>query len=125
MATKTTTTKSTKNKNGTKKTTTKVKDTSIKTGRQQTALEKKKLSNQGAAVATIGETIGGLVTTETNKAREATKREEARQKTYQSAINKWNGILKSTPEAAEGTNPGQDGDNNQNNSTGTNPWEGW
>lgn len=131
MATIKKTTKTTGNK-----TTTKVKDTSKLTGRQQVSREKAKtkatMSKNAAITATAGEAIAGATTIagQHYDAQKAASRD--RNRTYQEAINKWNGILKSTPESAEGTNPALEGTSNKqgsNNSTGTNPdvWSpsGW
>lgn len=123
------TTKVVKTTKGTTKT---MKDTSQLSGRQQ--IKKTKIENAGKnartkmvlgtgaeAAGTIASTVGsGVISKHTAEV----QKEQARQQTYQAAINKWNGILKSTPNEADGTNPGMEGTSNKqgsNNNTGSNP----
>lgn len=119
-----TVTKTVKNPSGTTKTkTTTTKDSSQLTGRQRTKMEKiekkGRIANQAASVAALGEAAAGATSAAISKEKEKTARERERQATYRTAINKWNGILKSTPEAAEGTNPGQEGSMSGTSSTGS------
>lgn len=101
------------------------KDTSKLTGRQKVQVSKaknRKELSKNATIMSTASTLGAEVaSTVQGVARERTKREQARQDTAQKALAKWNSILKSTPDAAEGTNDGMEGTNNQGNNTGTNP----
>lgn len=108
-------------------------DTSKKSARQQIRSEKIStkagLSKNAATLGVATEAIAGL--TQAHHDRQETERQKSadRAKTYQAAINRWNGILKSTPDSAEGSNEGLEGTSNaqgSNNSTGTNPeFSGW
>lgn len=134
MATTTKTVTKTVKRPGKTVKTTKTTDSGKQTGRQQyktrRAEIKGKMSTQGAALAAGGEIAGTVATTVTSKHNAEVQKERARQQTYQAAINKWNGILKSTPVEAEGTNPPEEGTSNKTSgatSTGTNPNDiiGW
>lgn len=116
MAVKKITTKSTNTKNGTK-TVKKIKDTSLKTGRQQNK-QSKTIGTHATAIT--GEIVSGEVAKNSDKERTKRHIATANANAYQAAINKWNGILKSTPEAAEGTNEPIQGNLFGSNTTGDN-----
>lgn len=121
MATKVTKTTSKNSKLFGNKTKTVEKDTGRMTGRQKT----KQGMSKNAVVTTLGSEAAATVLNATRE-REKTKREEAKNRSnnYIAAINKWNGILKSTPDNAEGTDPGMEGSSSNSTSTGTNPGDG-
>lgn len=81
----------------------------VKTSKRGSALPKadtrvktaQNLGTKGLAIAS--EAIAGDLSKHSISEKERTNRENQRQKTYQAALSKWNGIIKSTPENAEGT----------------------
>lgn len=100
-------------------------DTSKQTGRQKTRIEKKELSNNAKQTAIVGEVAASAASTAQSKHSAEVQKERERQKTYQAAINKWNGILKSTPEPVEGSNDPMEGSSGAGNTTGDNQWKGF
>lgn len=76
------------------------------TGRQQVkvvkAQNKRDMNMAKAGVAAIGEITAGRTAQKNAEEAEKTKREGMRQKTYQAALDKWNGIINNTSEPAEG-----------------------
>lgn len=119
-ATKTTVTKTTKTGKVTK-----TKDTGKLSGRQQLKSQKmsgkKELSKNATNLAAVTDVAASTTGSLVNAQQEKTKREQARQKTYQEAIAKWNGILPSTPETDTDSAPLEGSQGGSNNSTGTNP----
>lgn len=104
------------------------KDTAKKTGRQKTKSDLGKNKTQAAIAGETLATAGGAIASRHNA---DVEKERDRQKTYRAAIEKWNGILKSTPQAAEGSNDPMEGSisgqpsESQETNTGTTPPQHW
>lgn len=110
-----------------------VKDTSKKSGRQQLRSEKiarKQAFNDNARrTAIAGELSTAAASSVAAKYNAQAEKERERNKTYQAAIAKWNGILKSTPDPTEGSNDPIQGSNGSGKDTGSNQdndsYQGW
>lgn len=107
---------------------TKVKDTSKLSGRQQVKMKKLEtkagMSKNAMATAIAGELTGAITGSVAAHEQGQTERARYQNNAMNEALNKWNGLLKSTPNEADGTNPGMEGTSNaqgDNNSTGSNP----
>lgn len=122
-------------KNG-RKTTTVMKDTGALSGKQKTSRyktteknetkrNKRQMSADAQKSTRHAATAAAAMDVMNNRTKAEKEVKLAKEKTYQKAIDKWNGILKSTPGAADGTNEALEGEGGGSNNTGTTPWLGW